>query len=258
MQKIQRMIIALAVLTLVSALALGEEKEETAADEETLNTICPVMEEEVDPEFFTMYKGKKVLLCCEECIEEFDADPESFIEFLPQFAVAAGETPEEAPPAPVKKSPKEKHPFGVLHMIFLHFPIALSGIASVAALLGLVFRGPFFRNAATFCIVFAAIFAVPSYFTGEEAHEAKGRTSESLHERIEDHEDWGTISMYTLIGVALLNLVSRMKSGSKALRWASFFTILGAAGVLSYTGFLGGEVAWGEGHLKYLIDQLPF
>ena len=48
-------------------------------------TICPVMENPINEQYFTEHKGQKVYFCCPECKEKFEADPEKYIAKLPQF-----------------------------------------------------------------------------------------------------------------------------------------------------------------------------
>ncbi len=48
-------------------------------------THCPVMEFPIDKTIFTEYQGKKVYFCCPGCIEEFEKDPEKYLDKLPQF-----------------------------------------------------------------------------------------------------------------------------------------------------------------------------
>jgi len=48
---------------------------------------CPVMTgNEIDPDIFTVYRGKKVYFCCQECKRRFEAEPEKYLARLPQFA----------------------------------------------------------------------------------------------------------------------------------------------------------------------------
>ena len=48
------------------------------------NTTCPVMTaEEVDPEIFVEYQGRKVYLCCTSCRKSFKKDPEKYMKLLP-------------------------------------------------------------------------------------------------------------------------------------------------------------------------------
>ena len=39
----------------------------------------------IDKNVFTEYKGKKVYFCCPGCDSKFKADPEKYIDKLPQF-----------------------------------------------------------------------------------------------------------------------------------------------------------------------------
>ena len=49
-------------------------------------TTCPVMENTpIEPQISTMYKGKKVYFCCKGCIARFKANPEKYLDKLPQF-----------------------------------------------------------------------------------------------------------------------------------------------------------------------------
>ena len=48
-------------------------------------TICPVMGGPINKELFVEYQGKKVYLCCEDCVKMFKANPEKYLAKLPQF-----------------------------------------------------------------------------------------------------------------------------------------------------------------------------
>ena len=61
------------------------EHAKKAVTESTEQTICPVMGNPIDKQYFTEYKGKKVYFCCPDCIEKFKANPEKYIAKLPQF-----------------------------------------------------------------------------------------------------------------------------------------------------------------------------
>lgn len=47
--------------------------------------LCPVMAAEINKELYTEYKGKKVYFCCPGCEEQFKAEPEKYLDKLPQF-----------------------------------------------------------------------------------------------------------------------------------------------------------------------------
>ena len=48
-------------------------------------TICPVMAGPVNKSIFTDYQGKKVYFCCAQCLDTFKADPNKYVDKLPQF-----------------------------------------------------------------------------------------------------------------------------------------------------------------------------
>lgn len=48
-------------------------------------TLCPVMGGPINKDVFTEYKGKKVYFCCPGCDSKFKANPEKYIDKLPQF-----------------------------------------------------------------------------------------------------------------------------------------------------------------------------
>lgn len=47
---------------------------------QSVQTICPVMGNPIDPEFWVWYKGRGVYFCCGHCIEPFLAEPEKYLE----------------------------------------------------------------------------------------------------------------------------------------------------------------------------------
>jgi YHS domain-containing protein len=51
-------------------------------------TICPVMGGKINRNISTAYKGKKVYFCCAGCIGKFKANPEKYLNKLPQFKEA--------------------------------------------------------------------------------------------------------------------------------------------------------------------------
>lgn len=69
------------------------------ADEETpegtgTQTHCPVMGNPIDKKVFTEYRGKKVYFCCPACIEQFLAEPEKYLDKLPQFKASLNGSPD--------------------------------------------------------------------------------------------------------------------------------------------------------------------
>ena len=241
---------ALLLLLVAAAPALAQESPPV----EPLNKYCPVMEgEKVNPDLYVDYEGKRVWFCCESCVEDFKNDPTAYLAKLPQFAVAADGDSEDAGE---EEHESGEHPLGVLHPMMVHFPIALAMAAALAALLGLLIRTKFLKDACTYTIVLAALFSVPTYLLGEQAEEGLGRMSAARHEVVEEHAEWGEIAMYVLLAVALVQIVHRFLPDTRWLKWVAFFAVLAAAAAVGIAGWHGAEVAQGVGHMDPVLKLL--
>lgn len=42
-------------------------------------TMCPVMDMEIDRQYFVDYEGQRIYFCCEPCIRKFNRDPETYV-----------------------------------------------------------------------------------------------------------------------------------------------------------------------------------
>jgi uncharacterized membrane protein len=247
-------------LVLLALLVPGVALASSGEEEEVTNEFCPVMEgTPVSEDLYLDYRGVRVHFCCESCVTDFRNDPEKYVPLLPEKLRARMISVEEwkADGGWKQKTAAEKHPYGVVHPIMVHFPIALTAVAALAGLLSLLVARSFFRNAATFCIVIAAVMTVPSTMTGGEAEEAKGVMSDALHERVEAHEETASIAQWVVIGAAVLTLLSLAGPLARTpwFRYVAVAALLAAAGIIGYTGYLGGEVMRGPDHLKNI---LPF
>jgi len=48
-------------------------------------TTCPVMGIAINKDISTEYQGKTVYFCCPPCVSTFEANPEQYVDNLPQF-----------------------------------------------------------------------------------------------------------------------------------------------------------------------------
>jgi len=70
--------------TTEAAKDVKETVAEAAAQVE--QTTCPVMDgNPIDKNVFVEYQGKKVYFCCADCKAKFEAEPEKYLDKLPQF-----------------------------------------------------------------------------------------------------------------------------------------------------------------------------
>ncbi len=248
---------ALLALLALAVPALADRGGDDAAGAVT-NPTCPVMEgEKVDPTLFVEYRGKRVYFCCESCISDFEKDPERYIAKLPQFAEGASPAapPVPAPGPTVPAAPRE-HALGALHPIAVHFPIALVMVGAFAAALAALFKAAFFRHAATYTILLAAITVVPAWLLGDEARQMRGKMSDSLAATVDEHEDVATVAMYVVLAAGVLQALSALRPGSAPLRLLALLAVFAAAGAVGYAGYLGGEILR-PGHLRELLPFLP-
>jgi hypothetical protein len=81
------LVLALAVVTIIGCKKkTADEPAVQTQTDEIVQTTCPVMVgNPIDQNVFVMYQGKKVYFCCPECKAKFQADPEKYLDKLPQF-----------------------------------------------------------------------------------------------------------------------------------------------------------------------------
>ena len=134
---------------------------------------------------------------------------------------------------------------GRLHPAFVHFPIALFLVAGVLELFNLRRSKP--SHVALVCLAFGVAGAALAAYSGWERaeHEAPGA---SLEELLFRHR-WCAIGS---AGCALLALsagaLARSADGGGRLRVYRGALFL-AVGLVSYVGFLGGEMVYGVGYV---------
>jgi YHS domain-containing protein len=82
------------VILAIFSLTGCKKKSEPAAPVEIKQIIseaieqktCPVMDNPINKELYTVHKGQKVYFCCAGCKPKFEADPEKYVTKLPQFS----------------------------------------------------------------------------------------------------------------------------------------------------------------------------
>jgi len=84
--------VLLAVCISAGVVSFGLAQEpagDAQAGQEIVQTTCPVMVgNKIDPNIYTDYMGRRVYFCCLKCKAAFEANPEKYLERLPQFAAA--------------------------------------------------------------------------------------------------------------------------------------------------------------------------
>jgi len=136
--------------------------------------------------------------------------------------------------------------FGSFHPGVIHFPIGLLATAALLEVWQIVRKKPGLSPGTPALLVLAAVTAPPASFFGfmlAEAEKTEG-TTVNLHKWL------GLAATATAILAACAVLKARTSPG--ALKLCRALVFVGAGSVLA-TGYLGGEMVFGEGHiLKWL------
>ena len=127
------------------------------------------------------------------------------------------------------------------HLVVNHFPIVLSVIASLAAVVAaLSDREGAWRYAAVTGLL-AGIAAPLAFLTGNRAEEIAESIPGLAEEAIETHEHWGLYALIAL-GVAGLLAILALVLRSKGARWVYAIAIWGATAVAAMTANYGGKI----------------
>ena len=230
-----------------------------AAQAEIIQTECPVMVgNEIDPNFSTVYQGRRIYFCCQFCRAAFEQEPEKYLANLPQGGEAA--SVEGGPHAGSDHDHATGHRapqglarsvrfVGKFHPVAVHFPIALVIAAAVAEVLAAATGSHVFRGAARFMIVLgalcAAVTAALGWAAGAFANYPAGYAQTfSLHR-------WaGTLTGVLVIISAVLCELS-YRRGSRIAGVGYRVTLALAVVLVSVTGYLGGILVYGPGHYAW-------
>ncbi len=271
-----RLLGALCVVALCSAVPL------TAQDAQTrpgLNKYCLVMTlEEADPNITTVYKGRTIAFCCDNCLAKFKANPEQYFDRLASLGAgdeqppAAG-TQEEHDAADAhghehgerdvsadgedredtgreQEGGAERPPLlARVHPVLVHFPVAGIPLALLGLLASLVSRKQAFAAADAPPLVLAALAAIAAVITGNIAHDTM-RFSSSLHEYVEWHQCAGTTVMILALMLSVLR-VWRWNRLAGPWLWVYGCGLLLASLLVGLTGYLGGSLVFGPDHLAW-------
>lgn len=132
--------------------------------------------------------------------------------------------------------------------------LMLNHVAIMAAIFSVVvFGAGFFRKNATMMnvalvgFVVAALFAIPVFNTGEGAEEAVEHLPGVVESVIEQHEEAAETAIWfvEILGVAALGGIIMRKRAffqGNAFRTIIMALSIGAAGLIGYTGHLGGKI----------------
>ena len=137
---------------------------------------------------------------------------------------------------------------GKLHLLVLHFPLALILVAALADGLWLWRRKAVFREAGYFCIVLGAAASIPAMVTGLMLIDTLGLTSDAAALG-EMHESLGIMTTTAAVLAAGVRVFGRNKLSGM---WAWVYGVLIAAAtvLVGLTGHYGGLLTFGKDYLS--------
>lgn len=246
---------------------------------------CPVTpSEDIDPEVFTEYEGKRIYFCCDRCRIKFLRDPAKYTAQLVSNSPAAEPTPEhsdeahehahgddaksatdahddadnhhsEAGSMPAAHDHKEHGPstgprwqkwLGGFHPAMVNFPIGVLTAAAFAEFLFIVRRRQEFDHVARFCVIFAVVTGVAAGILGWLFAGIRLADTDPL---LAIHRWLGTVTVLWLIG--LLWASERAHRPEHPARGLYRFLLFGGTALVTLTGFFGGAMVYGLDH--YLL-----
>ena len=142
---------------------------------------------------------------------------------------------------------------GKLHVLLVHFPIALALSAALADFLFVVTRKDYFRICGLYCLVLAAIAIIPTAFTGDQLldMEQSKLTPEYLS-IAHTHRNLAVISVVLVITAAIIRIAGKNHL-KKWLLAAYTVLIILIFGFISATGHFGGMLTHGKDYLSSIL-----
>lgn len=254
---------------------------------ESIQSLCPVMGNDIDPKLYVEYIGRRIYVCCKNCLLSVKKDPMKFANLIADEKPIAGhhDNSNELDRIPSSETIHEDndhgdssiahdhardhgtgvtaHKFwyessivqfmGRFHPVLVHFPIALAIISVLAEILFILFKSPFFSNAARFSILSAAFFTIPAVLMGwatglnatyPEIYGDTGLMLLSLHKWI------GTIaSVFIIISSFFSEVAWRTKKASWT--WVYRISLVISVSLVSLAGHFAGLMIYGQDHFSW-------
>jgi uncharacterized membrane protein len=140
---------------------------------------------------------------------------------------------------------------GKLHVLLVHFPIALTLAAALGDILWALRRKDFYRQAGFYCLLLAALAAIPTVITGDQ-HLDRQQYAGIMQQIADTHNDLGI----TTLGVLLAAAAVRAARRNLLRRWwlVTYAVLMAAAAILvTVTAHFGGRLTFGPDYLSGLL-----
>jgi len=137
---------------------------------------------------------------------------------------------------------------GKLHVVLVHFPIALAFSAILAEVLWLATRRHTFAEAGVYCLVLAAVSAVPVVITGLLVAKSMEFVGSEVS-IVSAHKYWGIAALVFAVLSAIVRLVHRERPAKWWLiGYCASLVVLGVC--MALAGHYGGMLVHGKNFLS--------
>jgi uncharacterized membrane protein len=142
-----------------------------------------------------------------------------------------------------------------IHLVLNHFPVIINIMAVIVLIVAILWKDDSVVRIAMLLFICAAIFAVPTYLTGDGAADIVKKMDGVNPAAIEPHDDSATVTL-TLISIEAVGALAAWiayRKPKELARWIPIamliFAILVSAQT-TYTALLGGRIHHPESHMR--------
>lgn len=133
------------------------------------------------------------------------------------------------------------------HLLLNHLPVIGIVIGTLILIAGFLFRNGIIKKTALGVFVFAALFAIPAYLTGEGAEETVEKMPGVTEAAIENHEDLGKLFLIVASTLGLLSLLTFVADLGKARMTRGMYILVLLVAIITgvfvkQLGTSGGEI----------------
>lgn len=252
-RRLRSRLVGVVLVAASSVLAAGERADNRPP---IANATCPVKTgEPISADQFVEFQGRRVFFCCENCRGKFQRDPEAYVARLAALGAPEATEPANAeaaaPAASVGGLAAWARLAGRLHILVLHFPIALL-LAAAAAEVFRLRRDRRPGDAAYACLVLGAAAAVAAAGAGWLL--AAGEPPEaSLAGELFIHRWCGVGAAGLAVLTALVATVGR-RSESAVLAQVYRVGVVACAVLVAIVGHFGGRMVYGPNYLMGVLS----
>ena len=128
-----------------------------------------------------------------------------------------------------------------LHLLVLHFPIALLIVGALLQVVAVVTGNVGVRTAARISLMLGALGAAVTAWTGNAAEEIVERVPSVSESVLERHEEIGMWTTYLAAGLLLVQVVS-LRARGRGVQWGIAALAIVTAMLVGLAGFTGGKI----------------